>query len=244
MQIDKSSSLPLYKQVKNILIDRMMSDHILVGGKLSSEREIIAELGVSRITVRQALKELVVEGHLQSIPGKGFYRCRPARKSFELNLTKSFTETARAMGKTPGSQLLSCTKINAGTDIATFLNVKIGTELTHLRRMRSINGLPVAICDDWVLTSAAPNLKQLNWRDGNLSLYTELTEKFNLSPTHGETKISACLANDEQAQLLQTKAPIALLCVEQLAFNNEDQLVNGSKSLQLPSAYPLKLQHQ
>ena len=57
---------PLYKQVKDRLLEALSDGTVPPMGKLASERELVEKYGVSRITVRQAMRELVAEGHLRS----------------------------------------------------------------------------------------------------------------------------------------------------------------------------------
>src|SRR6185437_14580600 len=105
-------------------------------GKLASERELVEKYGVSRITVRQAMRELVSEGHLRSHPGKGFYATgRTARPAFELELLRSFTATADLHGVHPGSRLLHGRIEPASDLVATALQVDPGTPVVSLRRL-------------------------------------------------------------------------------------------------------------
>lgn len=74
---------------------------LAVNDKLPSERELVAAYGVSRITVRQAIKELENLGYLQTRPGKGIYVTAPA-PFYELEVVRSFTQTAHANNRKPG----------------------------------------------------------------------------------------------------------------------------------------------
>jgi len=71
--VSREDVRPLYKQVKDRLLELLADGSVPPMGKLASERELVERYGVSRITVRQAMRELVAEGHLRSHPGKGFY---------------------------------------------------------------------------------------------------------------------------------------------------------------------------
>src|SRR3569623_3764649 len=99
---------PLYKQVKDRLLEALIDGTVPPMGKRASERELGEQYGVSRITVRQAMRELVAEGHLRSHPGKGFYATgRSVSQAFELELLRSFTATALRHGLRPGAQLIA-----------------------------------------------------------------------------------------------------------------------------------------
>ena len=104
--LSRDDPRPLYKQLKQSLLEELAGS---AGppAKLASERELVAQYGVSRITVRQAMKELVHEGHIRSHPGKGSYATgRSNERAFELELLRIFTATAIAHGRKPGGRML------------------------------------------------------------------------------------------------------------------------------------------
>lgn len=244
MTIDRSDPRPLYQQVKQHLRDRLAAGEFPAGTKLASERELIDMLGVSRITVRQAMRELVFEGLLQSFPGKGFYpaAARPPRHGFEINLIRSFTETARAHGKVPASRLLQAKSEAAPADVAALLGVAPGRRILTLSRLRLIDGAAVSISTDWLVASCVPDLFSLDWSVPDRSLYAELIGRYDLVPRSGRTEITARAATAEEAQLLNMDVGAAVLVVEQVAFDAGGALINASRSVQHPDRNPLRLE--
>lgn len=243
MTIDRTAPRPLYRQVKQHLQDRLAAGDFPAGTKLASERELTEVLGVSRITVRQALRELVMEGHLQSFPGKGFYPASARRRTgFDINLVRSFTETARSHGQAPDSRLLAAGTAPADADVAALLGVARGEEVHHLVRLRRLDGVPVAISTDWLLAATVPDLLSLDWTVPDRSLYAELKGRYNLTPRSGRTEITARLAAGSEAELLDLSPGAALLMVEQVAFDKAGQVINASRSLQHPELNPLRLE--
>lgn len=242
MIIDRSSPLPLYRQVKHLLLERLRAGDYSAGTKLASERELIELLGVSRITVRQAMRELVMEGHLQSHPGKGFFPAAPRRRSYEINLVRSFTDTARANGSRPSGQLLMATITPAEAPVALLLGVALGTSVIRLRRLRLLDGTPVMLSDDWLLPDRAPGLLDLDWSVGDRSLFAELIGRYALVPRYGHTEIGARLATEEEAERLHLVRPAAVLAVEQVAYDESGQVINASLAVQHPDLFPMKLE--
>ena len=242
--ISRDDPQPLYKQVKAHILDALYG----VGGttpvqsKIASERELVDQLGVSRITIRQAMKELVQEGHLQAQPGKGFYATGRARKAYELELLRSFTETALAHGQVPGGRLITAELLPAPKAIADGLRLEPQQLVISLRRLRLLDGKPVAIAQDWLAASLAPDLLSLDWKSGNLSLYQELRSRYGLIPHHGHTMLSAALANTEEAALLHLPQPAAVLTVEQSAYDLANNPINMTYTVHDPLAYPLRLE--
>jgi GntR family transcriptional regulator len=234
---------PLYKQVKDRLLELLASGSVPPMGKLASERELVERYGVSRITVRQAMRELVAEGHLRSHPGKGFYATgRSNAQAFELELLRSFTATALQHGLTPGAQLISGETIPADERLATALHMRIGEPVVALKRLRLLNGQPVAIAEDWIESRKTPGLLLLDWAGSNHSLYDELRHRYGLHPLGGETILSSRLATGEEAKLLGLKRPAAVLTVEQIAFDGNGRPINATRSIHHPTRYPLRLE--
>jgi len=241
--VNREDVRPLYKQVKDRLLELLSDGSLPPMGKLASERELVERYSVSRITVRQAMRELVAEGHLRSHPGKGFYATgRSTAKAFELELLRSFTATAIRHGMQPGSRLISGKTIPADDKLAVSLQVGIGQPVVALRRLRLLNGQPVAIADDWIEARKTPGLLSLDWAGGNLSLYDELRQRYSLNPELGETVLSSRLATAEEAKLLDLKRPAAVLTVEQIAYARDGSPINATRSIHHPTRYPLRLE--
>lgn len=239
--ISRDNPLPLYKQVKARILDALYGGDLPANSKVPSERELVDQLGVSRITVRQALKELVLEGHLQAQPGKGFYATGGSRKAYELELLRSFTETAQAHGQVPGSRTLVAEITQASQDVATGLRLDTDLRVVSLRRLRLLDGMPVAIGHDWVPLALAPDLAALDWSVPNRSLYAELRDRYGLVPYKGETILSAALANSGDAALLGLSPPAAVLTVLQIAYDTAGLPINLTKTIHHPVSYPLRL---
>ncbi|HVY51842.1 MAG TPA: GntR family transcriptional regulator [Devosia sp.] len=241
--VSREDVRPLYKQVKDRLLELLADGSVPPMGKLASERELVERYGVSRITVRQAMRELVAEGHLRSHPGKGFYATgRPQSEAFELELLRSFTATALRHGMQPGARLISGLTIPADGKLAASLHVRIGEPVIALRRLRLLDGQPVAIAEDWIEARKTPGLLSLDWAGGNRSLYDELRHRYRLIPETGETVLSARLADAEEAELLGLARPAAVLSVEQIAYSRDGSPINATRSIHHPTRYPLRLE--
>src|SRR5207237_3307878 len=114
-----------------------------VGTAIPSERQLSADLGVSRLTVRAALDELAREGYLIRRRGSGTYVQQP-KISQELTMT-SFSEDMSRRGMVPSSQTLSLTRQLAGARLGRFLNVSPGDALLVVKRLRLADGVSMAI---------------------------------------------------------------------------------------------------
>ncbi len=240
--LDRDDQKPLYRQIKDNILELIKTAAIAAGAKLPSERELIAKYDVSRITIRQALVELVQEGHLQSQPGKGFYVAQK-QEPLELHSLTSFTAGARSRGMEPGSQLLDSKIIAAPAEITRALGLPEGSEVAFLKRLRTLDGVPVAIQYDWLPPSTCPGLLDLDWSTGNRSLYAELAERYHLHPASGQTTISARLPDAEERRLLILERASAVLILDQVQFGSDGRPINVSTSIHHPKRHPLSI-HQ
>jgi len=118
---------------------------------------------------------------------------------------------------------------------------RIGEPVIALKRLRLLDGQPVAIAEDWIEARKTPGLLALDWAGGNRSLYDELRHRYGLAPEVGETVLSSRLATAEEARLLDLRRPAAILTVEQIAHARDGSPINATRSLHHPARYPLRL---
>src|SRR5438477_8635667 len=104
-----------------------------IGTAIPSERQLSADLGVSRLTLRAALDDLAREGHLVRRRGSGTYVQQP-KIAQELTIT-SFSDDMRRRGMVPGSRTLSMTTTHAGARLGRFLNVSPSEEIVVVKRL-------------------------------------------------------------------------------------------------------------
>ena len=231
---------PLYVQLRKILKDKIDSKDLTVNDKLPSERELVEMYGVSRITVRQAIKDLENLGYLQTRAGKGIYVAEP-KPTYEIEVVRSFTETAEANNRKPGMQLLNSAIVPGGADLTRPLALPAGSSVVFIERLRFLDDVPVVVQRDWFAESIAPGILDLDWTSGNRSLYAELIARYGVVPTRGQSTVSARLASETEARLLQLDVPGAVLTLDQISYDSEYRPINVSAMAYHPVRYPLSL---
>ncbi len=238
--IDRNHPEPLYVQLRIILKSMIDARQLQLNDKLPSERELVQLYGVSRITVRQAIKDLENLGFLQTRAGKGIYVTEP-KPTYEIEIVRSFTETAEANNRKPGMQLLTGAIIQADLDITRPLSLPAGSNVVFIERLRFLDDLPVVVQRDWFAEAIAPGILDIDWNNGNRSLYAEFNTRYGVVPTRGQSTLSARLASEQEAKLLQLDLPAAVLTLDQIAYDNEYRPVNVSSMAYHPVRYPLSL---
>jgi GntR family transcriptional regulator len=236
--ISRDSSVPLYQQIKQILVRDIASGILRPHTRLPSERQLVEQFGVSRITVRQALSELVQEGCLYTQPAKGFFVAEHTQP-YELNVLLSFTSVARERGLTPSSRVLDASIVPASEALARQLLVPLGSEVVSLARLRLINGLPVHVEQVWLPHDRCPGI--LKHDLARESLYAILHDTYGLSLRRAETTIRARLASAQERDWLELADPDAVVTVDQLTYAQDGRPVELSLMVIHPRRYPLSL---
>ena len=127
------------------------------GSPAPSERELVAQFGVARMTVRQAMDALVVEGLLERIPGKGTFVARPRRTASTIT---SYSEEIARRGMLAESVTLLARREQAGPGVARALNITEGDPVIHWKRLRRADGSPMCIEDAFLNEVLLPGFLQ------------------------------------------------------------------------------------
>jgi GntR family transcriptional regulator len=205
---DGVARVPKYYRLKRHLLE--MTETLAPGSPVPPERTLALEFDTSRTTVRQALQELVVEGRLERIQGKGTFVAKP-KVAQALQLT-SYTEDMRAQGLEPTSRLLDMGYITADDDLADRLDIRPGGRVLRIERLRLANGEPMAIETTHLSARRFPGLRKQLQR--YTSLYAALGEVYGVHLAEAEETIETALATPREAGLLGTDVglPLLLLC--------------------------------
>lgn len=211
-QIDHRSPTPKWTQLRDILLSRLETGSE-VDSPIPSERELGAEFGLSRMTVRQAVDALVQEGRLYRVPGRGTFVAQP-KLVMPLTLT-SFTEDMRARGHVPGAVDLGRREVPAAAALAASLGLEPGDRVVVVERLRTADGEPMAIERAHLPALLVPGLLDAPLTD---SLYAVLRERYGLHLETGEQTIEAVPAPDADAELLHVPRASPVLRLVRRSF--------------------------
>ena len=154
--LDKDSPIPLYIQFKEYLLDRIERGELEPDQRLPSEREFCDQFGVSRITIRQALNELVRDGMIQSVPGKGTFVGR--KQEGEFHPLASFSQQMRTRGQIPSSRLLEQAVVHASQRLARELQIRTHSEVVLIERLRLADGEPCVLQAAYLPSQLCPGI--------------------------------------------------------------------------------------
>ncbi|MEN3185626.1 MAG: GntR family transcriptional regulator, partial [Atribacterota bacterium] len=177
-EIIEEGNVPLYQQLKNILKGQILSGVFKPGDSIPPEAELCRTYGVSRITVRQAVKSLVEEGFLYRKQGKGTFVTSPKLRR-RLPKLYSFSEDIMELGLKPSSKLLEQAIIEADEELVELLRLPPSDHrVNKLVRVRMANDEPILIERTLIPVYLCPDLLKEDLEKG--SLYTILREKYGL----------------------------------------------------------------
>jgi GntR family transcriptional regulator len=208
--------VPKHQQLRNILAE-LATTQLEPGDMLPSERQLCADYGVSRITVREALGQLVSEGLLVRSQGKGtFVANRPARSRLHI---ASFHEDMRRMGLEPSTVVLAAAPVVPPAQTLSRLRLSAGSTAYHVRRLRLADRVPMSVDDAWYNAALLPGLDQ---RDLQASLYDTLARHYGRPIDHAEQTVSAGLAGEEIGRLLGIPGAGPVLRFDRVSYSRGD----------------------
>lgn len=220
--VDPASSQPLYQQLQRALAKAIQSGALGPEDALPSERQLAAELGLSRITVRKAITGLADQGLLVRRHGSGNFV--NARIEKQLTVLSSFSEDMRARGRVPGSQWLQKQAGQVTPGEALRLGLSPGSKVYRFARLRLADERPMALESCTVPGHALPSVDAVS-----TSLY-EALERSGKRPVRALQRLSAVLLDDTQARRLKTEAGAAGLLVERVGYLRDGSAVELSHS--------------
>lgn len=206
MGIEKETAVPLYEQICSYVKENIGSGKYVPGELLPSEADFQKKFGVSRITVRRALKILCEQGLLRSVQGKGTYVNDLYSKDWSV--MRSFSNDVVAQGHIPSTKIVSFKKIKAPQNIAENLEVLKGTEVYALKRLRYIDGTPFWLTTSYILADIAQGLSAdyFSRKGSAQSLFFVLHQDFGVDfKVYKEIKGPEQIDSKEVQMLGQTK---------------------------------------
>jgi GntR family transcriptional regulator len=216
--LSKHSPVPLYQQLKAIIEDHIAIGEWLPNQRAPSERELCEQFKISRITVRQALSELVMEGRLTRTQGRGTFVAYPRIQQQLTNLT-GFTQDMQARGKRPGAKVLQLECVPALPTVIRALQLKAGDQVILLQRLRLADGEPVAVETDCLPDALCHGL--LKEKLEGRSLYDVLAKNYDITPTRAEQQLEAMACPSAEAKLLGIRKGSPVLHIHRTTFNRD-----------------------
>jgi GntR family transcriptional regulator len=206
-----------------------------VGEAIPSERRLSTELGVSRLTLRAALDELVREGYLVRRHGSGTFVSEP-KIAQQLTLT-SFTEDMRRRGMVADSRTIALENVHAGPQVARALSISPADRVFQIRRLRLADDEPMALETLHVPVSLVPGLTAAQLE--HASWYELLQERYNVVIALGLQTIEPTVTNEEESELLHVPLHSPAFLFERTSQTPDGRMVEFVRSIYRGDRYRL-----
>jgi GntR family transcriptional regulator len=212
--INKNSPVPIYHQLEEYIKQQIENGLLMEEAVIPSEREYAQTFQISRMTVRQAINNLVSEGYLKRQKGRGTF-VNKKKIEQELQGMTSFTEDMLSRGMSPSSTLLSFQIIPADKKTATHLRMEENDFVYKIKRTRLADDAPMALETAYIPVELVPGLTEEN---SNLSLYRYIEEHLSLSISEATQEIEASIASSPDAAALGINIGDPILLIERISY--------------------------
>lgn len=228
-RIDHTSKLPLYDQIERNLRDLIARSELTAGQMLPSEWELAQHYGVSRLTVRRALDELVRQNWLTRRHGVGTFVQQPFRATITASKL-SFTEQMKAIGRRPSSRALGSRVLPVPPHIAPKLKLSNSDTVIEIQRLRLADEMPILYEVVYLSHRRFPQLADHVWQPYD-SLYQILRERYGVVVSGLEHTIKPALLTEREAAYFQSEPGLPALISEIVAFGEDNEPVEYSWSI-------------
>ncbi|UCZ53636.1 GntR family transcriptional regulator [Bacillus shivajii] len=212
--INKNSPVPIYYQLEEGIKKQIDNGDLKAGDLLPSERVLSEKFDVSRMTIRQAITNLVNEGLLNREKGKGTF---VAEKKFEQPLTKltSFSEDMKMRGFLPSTEIHDFQAVEISSALCKELNLQAGERGFEVSRVRLANNEPMAF---EVTTLPEAIFKNVTIDLAESSLYEYVEEHLGLKIKGAKQTIEPAVATHQESEILKINAGDPVLILKRKSF--------------------------
>jgi GntR family transcriptional regulator len=214
---------PKYFLVKHKI--SLVLDTLSEGSAVPTERDLAERFGVSRMTIRQAIRELRLEGRLQR---RGRSTVVAGPKFEQPLILASYTEGVRAQGRRPGRQLLTLEQLPAGGDLAGPLQIPLGAAVVHLERLLLADDERIGVESTYLPVQRFPTLA--THFDPATSLYAFLREA-GVEFAEADERIETVLASPREVQLIGTSPALPMLLINRVSRDRDGRPIECVRSL-------------
>ena len=214
MMIDKSSPIPIYHQIEEQIRQQIDADILQQGESIPAERLFAEKYGISRMTVRQALNNLVNDGYLYRQKGKGTFVSQKKLAQKLQGLT-SFTEEMKERGFEPSNRLIHFEVIAAPARIAKEFALTEHAPVYEIKRVRLADGKPMAFETTYIPANLAKGLTEDIIQK---SLYDFIENQLELTIYEAKQELEAAIASNEEIRYLEVENGAPVLHIRRISY--------------------------
>jgi len=217
-----------YRRIARLLREKIDTGEYAAGARLPGERELCKLYGVSRITMRHALGDLVQRGLLTRRQGQGTFVAAPRIEPSLLGYF-SFSEALRAQGLLTSTRVLDQRTEPAEPNVALELRVPVGSPVLRLVRLRHVDGDPFALETTWLPLDRLPGVDGIDFAVS--SLYTALKERYGVYPTRARETFEPVVLGADDARAVHARKGTAALLLLRTTYDQSDHPIELAHAL-------------
>jgi GntR family transcriptional regulator len=209
------TEVPLYGKVEEVLASEIARGDLKPGDRLPSEEELLTRFGVSRITVRRSIQNLIQRGIVEIRRGRGTYVLAP-RISQELTTLTGFVEDMDIHGRKASARVVSQEVVAANATVARQLGISKGVRVMRIERVRLADSVPMSFDETYLPLDIGKQIVSNNLRIK--PIFTLLEEKYGIPLTDAEYKMEAAAASAHIAEALAVPEGSPVFRIERTSF--------------------------
>jgi GntR family transcriptional regulator len=207
---------PLYARVEGVLAGEITDGNLKVGDQLPTEDSLISRFGVSRITVRRAVQNLVTRGLIEIRRGKGTFVAAP-KITQQLTELSGFVEDMHAIGRKPAARVMGKEIVAADAAVASQLALTKGERVVRIRRVRLADGIPLSFDETFLPLDIGQKVINSNLKIE--PIFSLLERKYGVPLVEAEYKLDAVPAEAEVAAALKVKERSPVFRIERTSYS-------------------------
>jgi GntR family transcriptional regulator len=206
----------LYARVETVLASEITDGDLKTGDQLPTEDSLIARFGVSRITVRRAIQNLVSRGLVEIRRGKGTFVAAPKLMQ-DLKELSGFVEDMHALGRKPTARVIGKEIIPANVTVARQLALTRGERVVRIRRVRLADGVPLSFDETYLPLDIGKKIITDNLKLE--PIFSLLERKYDVRLIEADYKLDAVAAESEVAAALKVKQGSPIFRIERTSYS-------------------------
>jgi GntR family transcriptional regulator len=224
--ISVDAGILLYAQVESVLASEIQSRSLLPGDKLPSEDDLVTRFGVSRITIRKAVQNLVGRGLLEIRRGRGTF-VTPPRITQDLTHLSGFVEDMQAIGRKATARVINKKIVNASEAVARQLSIPKGSRAVMIQRVRLGDGVPVSFDETYLPLDLGRKVMRQNL--AIQPIFSLLECRYKVPLVEAEYKMEAVAAEADVASALHIKPGSPMFLIERTSYSTGARPVDYEK---------------
>ena len=229
--IDKNIPVPLYYQLKELILEAINENKYTAGDVIPTEKEISSYYQISRTTVRQAIGELVQEGILYRVKSKGTFVAEPKIKQEDISKIQSFNDEILHRGMTPSTEVLQFRVLEGEeipAEVIEAFQLSAEEKVIFLHRKRMADGRPIVHSKTFLPYALCSKVFQYDLNKERLYSILDMSDETRIH--HLDRTIEAVEAGTEDAKLLEMEKKKPIQYIRSVGYNSFGKVIEYTMS--------------